>query len=74
MSTECEPLYLLVEEPEVCVQAVRADGTLTDLEIDFGVVVYVVDTHLIADGKAPQCDVVTICGLVPAGRDECIPL
>lgn len=74
MSTESEPLYLLVEEPEVCVQTVGADGALTDLEIDFGVVVHVVDTHLIADGKAPQCNVVTICCLVPAGSDECIPL
>jgi hypothetical protein len=63
-----------MQEPEVCIETVGADGTLADLKIDFGVVVHVVDTHLIADGEATQCDVVTICGVVPAGRDECISL
>jgi hypothetical protein len=71
---KCEPFYLLVEEPEVRVQTVGADGTLADLEINFRVVVHIVDAHLIADGKASHCDVVTICGLVPAGRDERVSL
>jgi hypothetical protein len=63
-----------MEEPEVCLQAFRADGTLADLKINFGVVVNVVNTHFVADCKASQSDVVAICSLVPAGRNECISL
>jgi hypothetical protein len=63
-----------MEEPEVCLQAFRTDGTLADLKINFRVVVDVVNTHLITDCKASQSDVVAVCSLVPAGRDECISL
>jgi len=67
-------LHLLMEEPEVCVQILRADGTLADLKIDFWVVVHIVNTHFIADSKASKCNVVTVCSPVPAGCDECVPL
>jgi hypothetical protein len=63
-----------MEEPEVCLQTLRADGALADLEIDFGVVVNVINTHLFTDCKASQGDVLAICSVVPTGCDECISL
>lgn len=67
-------LHLLMEEPEVCLQALRTDGALAHLKINFWVVVNVVNTHFFTDCKASQSNVVAICGLVPAACNQCISL
>lgn len=59
---------------EVCLQALVADGTFADLQFGFGIVVDVVDTHLIRDGEPSQRYVGTTGRVVPASCDQCIAL
>ena len=45
----------VVGEAEVIVEGLRVDVALADLELDAGVVVHVVDAHLLAEAVPREC-------------------
>lgn len=67
-------IHSLSEEAEVRLEAGVADGALAHLEVHLGVVVHVVDAHLVRDGVAAHGDVGSWPRVVGARCDESISL
>lgn len=67
-------IHSLVQKREITLEILVADRTLAHLQLDFRVVIHVVNAHFVRDAEAAECDVVPVHRIVMARGYQSVSL
>lgn len=59
---------------EIILQRLLRDGTLANLQLGSGIIMNIVDAHLVANGEAAQSGILVGQCIIIAGGHQCIAL